>query len=449
MKNLSFQADLDAALAAASDTKRLVIGYDVTPAAAALFLELFPGKKAIIVADNNTWRVSGEQVHQDFVNAGIEMDAPFIFDDPALFAEYSYVDQLDAALATTEAIPIAVGSGTINDLVKLSAHHSDRRYISIATAASMDGYTAYGASITSKGSKQTFDCPAPLAAIADLGVIAKAPDGMNAAGYADLAAKLTAGADWIIADALGIEPVDPPAWQMVQGNLRAWLANPAGVASGDATALENLVAGLMMGGFAMQHLQSSRPASGAEHQFSHLWDMQHHKHEGKSVSHGFKVGIGTLASARLYEFLTLQDFEKLDVDAALAEWPSWNGLTEEITELFSSDEIRDKAYEEQKAKYTHPDELRSQLISLRDNWPVLRQRLQDHLPATDELAAGLRDVGAPFTSEDIGISTQRLRSSYRQALHIRRRFTVLDLADRTGRFSSAMDALFNSSSVLP
>ena len=67
----------------------------------------------------------------------------------------------------SSAIPVAVGSGTINDLTKLAAHQLGRPYIVVATAASMDGYTAYGASITHQGSKQTFDCPAPLAVIAD------------------------------------------------------------------------------------------------------------------------------------------------------------------------------------------------------------------------------------------------------------------------------------------
>ncbi len=53
----------------------------------------------------------------------------------------------------------------------------------------------------------------------------------------------------------------------------------------------------------MQAVQSSRPASGAEHQFSHLWDMEHLRYNGASVSHGFKVGIGTLASTALFEML--------------------------------------------------------------------------------------------------------------------------------------------------
>lgn len=435
---------LEKALAAASDTKYLAIGRNNSAETAKIFRECFPGQKALVVADTRTFRAAGEATVTALKNAGIECELPFIFDDPAIYAEYKYVDALDAALDQTTAIPVAVGSGTINDVTKLSACHKERRYISVATAASMDGYTAYGASITYKGSKQTFDCPAPLAVIADLDVIAAAPEGMNASGYADLLAKLPAGADWIVADALGIEPIDAASWEMVQLNLRDWLSDPAGVASGDPGPLESLVAGLMMGGFAMQHLQSSRPASGAEHQFSHLWDMQNHKYNGKSVSHGFKVGIGTVSSAALYEFLYTQPLNELDVDATVAAWPDWESLAAEINALYDIDEIREKSLSEAKAKYIEAEQLREQLAKLKTVWPELKARLQQHLPSQAELSEKLALVRAPSHCEDIGVSPERLRLSYRQALHIRRRFTVLDVAQRANLFLPAMDKLFES-----
>ena len=85
---------------------------------------------------------------------------------------------------------------------------------------------------------------------------------------------------------------------MVQQRLLAWTGDPDGVKRGDREAIRSLICGLMMSGFAMQATSSSRPASGAEHQFSHLWDMQHHTHEGKSPSHGAKVGVAMVAVAR-------------------------------------------------------------------------------------------------------------------------------------------------------
>ena len=79
------------------------------------------------------------------------------------------------ALREHDAIPVAVGSGTLNDIVKRAAHECERPYMCVATAASMDGYTAFGASITKDGYKQTLTCPAPRAVLADLDVLTAAP----------------------------------------------------------------------------------------------------------------------------------------------------------------------------------------------------------------------------------------------------------------------------------
>src|ERR1700712_2845206 len=103
--------------------------------------------------------------------------------------------------------------------------------------------------------------------------------------------------------------------------LRCRTGDPAGIRRGDHESVRRLTFGLMMGGFAMQRTRTSRVASGAEHQFSHLWDMQHHTFQGKAPSHGFKVGIGTLASVALYEQLLALPLHELDVDRCCAAWP--------------------------------------------------------------------------------------------------------------------------------
>lgn len=387
---------------------------------------------AVVIADPNTFAAAGEAVVAAFRRAGHPCGEPFLFTDPQLYAEYRYVEELISFLRDHEAIPVAVGSGTINDLVKRAAHVTGRQYLAVATAASVDGYTAYGASITHAGSKQTFDCPAPQAIVADLDVLAAAPPLLSAAGYADLQAKVTAGADWLLADALGVEAVEPVAWDLAQGRLREALANPEGVRNGDREAISALTEGLMLGGFAMQWSRTSRPASGAEHQFSHLWDMQHHTHAGQTPSHGFKVGIATLAVARLYEALLEQPLEALDVERCAAAWPDWETVDAELQALFPEPALLAKAREETAAKHVPPGELRDQLHRLRAVWPALRQRLRTQLVPSAELARRLEAVGAPSLPEQIGISADRLRASFRQAYYLRRRFTVLDLAAGTG-----------------
>ena len=313
----------------------------------------------------------------------------------------------------------------------------------------MDGYTAYGASITHRGSKQTFDCPAPRAVLADLDVIALAPPGMNASGYADLLAKSVAGADWILADAAGEEPIDPAAWATVQEFLPSWVDSPGGIARGEPGCLRRLVVGLMMSGFAMQAARTSRPASGADHQFSHLWDMQHHTHDGAAPSHGFKVGIGTLASLGLYEVLLRRDLARLDIDAAVADWPSPERIKVRIAALFGSGELAEKAREETGRSTRPPTSCVRNSFACATAGPRSASGWPGTCGRSENARAMLREAGCPSEPEQIGISRDRLRLSYEQAYYIRRRFTVLDFAMRLGVFASALGELFGPGGAGP
>jgi glycerol-1-phosphate dehydrogenase [NAD(P)+] len=437
------------ALSAARETRRLELGSGVLNRTPEVFRQLFGDKPALLVADTHTFAAAGQAVQGIFRRAGQVCREPFVFTDPKLYAEHKYVTALEEALKGHDAIPVAVGSGTLNDLTKLASHRNGRPYMVVATAASMDGYTAFGASITYQGSKQTFSCPAPTAVVADLDVICAAPEGMNASGYADLLAKVPAGADWVVADGLGVEPIDPTPWAIVQGGLRAAVANPAGVRNRDAEALRQLTEGLMLSGFAMQSSQTSRPASGAEHQFSHLWDMQHHVHEGKTPPHGFKVGIATLAVTGLYEYLLARNLEDLDVASCCARWPSDAEREQRARGLFSQEDLTAVALKESQAKWVDAAALGRQLETLRRVWPELKGRLRQQLVPRGELRNMLLTAGAPVEPEEIGISRARLRASFEQAYFLRRRFTSLDLAERCGLLEPALNALFGPDGPWP
>jgi glycerol-1-phosphate dehydrogenase [NAD(P)+] len=192
----------------------------------------------------------------------------------------------------------------------------------------------------------------------------------------------------------------------------------------------------------MQAARTSRPASGAEHQFSHLWDMQHHTHHGDSPSHGFKVGIGSLASMALYEELLAYDMTTLNVETILAGWPPVDTTSLHVANLFDDEELKHVAISETQAKYPSHQQLEKQLRTLQQTWPDLREKLKSQLIPFDQVQAMLRDAGCPTRPEEIGISRQRLRHSYCQALAIRRRFTVLDLAERTALLEPALERIF-------
>lgn len=439
---------IESALRRTTDTRALAFGVGTLPRAAELFVELFPGRRALVVADLNTWRVAGEEVYRILGEAGIGQDAPCVFADPGLYAEWGYVERLDALLAGTDAVPVAVGSGVINDLAKLASHHNGRRYLVVGTAASMDGYTAYGASITRDGNKQTFDCPAPLGMVFDPAIAAAAPAALSASGYADLIAKIPAGADWMIADVVGSEAIDRFAFDLVQDGLQEALSDPEGVYNGDVKKVEQLAEGLLLSGFAMQAAKSSRPASGMEHQFSHFWDMEDLEFEGKHVSHGFKVGIGTLASTASLELLLAAPIESLDIDACVAKWKSWEETEKEILRIFDGKPgFIDRALTETKNKYVDKEGLRRELTAFKAAWPELKERIRKQIIPFEEVRRRLKLVGAPYEPEQLGVSRARFRDTFAKIPYMRSRFSNIDIAYRCGFMDEWLERLFGKGGI--
>ena len=444
---MSKNPQIAAALAAATDTSAMEIGIDILDRVPQMFVEQFPAKRALIVADENTWRAAGEAVYGYLQSAGVECEEPFIFTDPHLHAEWRFIEILDERLAKSDAIPVSVGSGTINDLCKLCSYHQSRPYMCVATAASVDGYSSFGASITYKNMKQTFTCPAPKAILADVGVMAKAPKEMTAAGYADLAAKIPAGAEWIVADFVGSEPIHDAAWHISQDGLKAALSDPEGVAALKPEAIAPFVEGLMLSGFAMQAARSSRPASCTDHLFSHLWNMRNHTYQGVTPSHGFQVSVGTLMMCAMFDQMYKSDFTQLDVDAAVAAWKSAEEVRHEAEELFAGEAFAELGVTEIMAKYDDKDEVRRQLNLVKANWPDLKAKLQAQCYTFDQMYRSLSIVGAPVKPEDVGISKAQMKSDVPFVRHIRRRYNMMDLGLRAGLLDTWVDGVFGEGGV--
>jgi len=273
--------------------------------------------------------------------------------------------------------------------------------------------------------------------VADVGVLRRAPYALTASGYADLMAKVTGGADWIIADVLGAddEPIHEAAWHMVQDPLAGWLNHPRELREGDAAAFEGLFEGLTIAGLAMQAARSSRPASGCEHMFSHVWEMAGlRKPDGSEPSHGFKVGIGSLAALAAMERVFSTPFTREDIDEAVARYPAWETREAMIRKVFGDGEAGDRVVAESRAKYLEPDALRRRLESIADRFGELRERVDAQLMPWMRMREMLRVAGCPVAPADIGVSHARCGATVIAAQMIRSRYTVLDLAYETGRF---------------
>ena len=303
---------LSAAVRSAATTRDVRIAAGNLGAVPAVLRQTAPAERYVVVADDHTWKVAGKRVASLLASERLAAcDPVMLTGEPRVKPSAETARALAATIKSGAALPIAVGAGVINDLVKYAAELAGMPYVCVPTAASMDGYAASGAALRDDGFKRTFACSAPVAIVADLDVIATAPAAMAGWGYGDLVGKLVAGADWIMADALGVEALNPSPFAMVQNNLAAWLGEPAGVRRGERGALDGLMRGLIMAGLAMQAHGNSRPASGSDHQFAHLWEMEEVAVGGMPVSHGACVGIGCLSMLAAYEWLLRQDLSRI------------------------------------------------------------------------------------------------------------------------------------------
>lgn len=432
-------------LAHADQTRVVEVGRGVLSRAGSIIAENLDadGWPVLVVADERTWTAAGQAVQQSLLDAGVTVADPLIFPGtPALYAAYEHAETIRERLREQGAVGVAVGAGTLNDLVKLASGELEQPYAVFGTAASMDGYTGFGAPMTREGVKVTMPCPAPAVVLFDLDVAAAAPKNMVGSGYGDLSAKIPGGADWILSDAVGWEPMHPLAWQLVQGGVADALADPTGLAAGEPAAYEGLVNGLILSGLSMQVYGGTRPASGAEHYFSHLWELDHLGQTwDPPLSHGFKVAIGTLAMCAFYERFMARDLAALDVDTAVAAWPSWDAIETDIrTRLDGS--LAEHCVKETRTKYLDADGLRRRLTALIESWDEVRAKLQSQLKPARELQTMLRQAGAPHVPDDIGLTAQQVQQTFLSAAYYRSRYSVLDLAREAGWFEELVEEVF-------
>ena len=421
------------AVSRSANVAEVRIGRGVLAEAAALYARHFTGP-ACLMADERGWNAAGPQVEAALTAAGIACRRHIIPARPRPKPTVDLADSFRAVLRPGET-PVAIGSGVMNDVVKHAAFTAGVPYLCVATAASMDGYTSAGAPLSDKGFKITIPCRPARVLLADLDVIAAAPPEMTGWGYGDLSGKVPAGGDWMIADALGIEPIDDVAWPMVQDGLEGWLSQPDRIAAGDRDAVEGLFMGLTLVGLAMEAHGSSRPASGADHQIAHLWEMDDLHHQGERVSHGACVAVGTMATLRMYDWLLSRDH--LTIDPARLSGASLSEKEAEIRRLFGPGEIADRAMSETRLKFVEGADLQARLTRLREIWPALSARLRARLWTADHMAAHLSRAGAPVQGADIGVDDRYLYQSILKARFLRSRYTILDLLDECGLLEQA------------
>ena len=169
---------------------------------------------------------------------------------------------------------VGVGGGTINDICKILAGLTGRPYLIVGTAPSMDGFASDTSSMVVDGLKSSLPTAGARAILGDTDILAAAPGELLAAGLGDMLAKYISLAEWRISAEVNGEYFCPHVANLVRRSLDKCAAAAEGLSRRDPDAVGCVMEGLVLSGLAMGFAGVTRPASGMEHYFSHIWDMR-------------------------------------------------------------------------------------------------------------------------------------------------------------------------------
>lgn len=254
-----------------------------------------------LVADNYTYEAAGRQVEQLLDQAGLAYHKRvFQTETPLVPNEYALGSVL-AAMTSQDDMLLAVGSGTLNDVTKYVSARTGVPYVIAATAPSMDGYASTVAPTILDGFKTTLPAVYPAAIVADVDILKDAPMPMLTAGFGDIIGKFTSLADWRLSHQLNGEYYCPEVAGVIEAAVETCAANAKALAQREPQAIQAMTEALILSGLAMGMVGVSRPASGAEHQMAHYWEMDALRRGEEHPLHGNAVGVGTVLAASLYE----------------------------------------------------------------------------------------------------------------------------------------------------
>ncbi|MEE3258799.1 MAG: iron-containing alcohol dehydrogenase, partial [Candidatus Latescibacterota bacterium] len=369
---------------------------------------------------------------------GIEA-AQYIMEESRPIASDQAVAALLPHLHTATAI-VAIGSGTLNDIAKMAAHQAQLPYAVLATAPSMNGYTSSIAALLADGVKTTQPCNPPLACLADLDLLARAPYRMLAAGLGDLLSKPVSNADWLLARKLNAGTYSTAAADLIKTSADLLDGVAAKLPARDIDAVGKLMASLCLSGLAMNVAGSSAPASGGEHLISHYLDMTHHalgaSHGDAAPAvppndlHGCQVGVATLATAALYEKLLAFDPATIDLEALVARHPPWNEYQASVRQRFGP--LAEAVLPHAQAGYPTGAKLRIRLTRLQAEWDNLQSELRSTLRGVAAIRSELVAAQCPTTFREIGVTPERAQRAISHSKDIRSRYTILHLAAELG-----------------
>jgi glycerol-1-phosphate dehydrogenase [NAD(P)+] len=353
-------------------------------------------------------------------------------------ADFDQVERVFQAVTPGMAL-VALGSGTVTDIVKHAAYLYDQEYggrivyICCPTANSVTAFAANMAVLLKDGVKRTVPSRYPTAIISDLRTLASAPTAMTLAGLGDCSARFVAYGDWYLASALGLVDFYSEAPLALLANLDAVLLAAASAIGQRSHEGEAVVArALLLAGIAQSIANMSAPVSGTEHVISHVLDMiaDHYGH-GLAL-HGAQVGVATLTAAQLYQqFLDTFDPRAVNFDAC---YPADEPLQAHIQQAFApidpSGAMAQECWHDYSQKLALWRHNRSRFVQFCADWQsIYRPKLASLVCSPQTVNAILEQAGAPLTSQQLEppVSQEEYDFAVRNGHFIRARFVLSDL----------------------
>ena len=386
------------------------------------------GPSAALVADARTHEAAGRAVADALRAADFAVDEIIPADrGPAQgpVCDDATRDHVLGRLGGSADVVLAVGSGVVSDLGKWAAFERRLPLITVATAASMNGYTSANVAPTIRGLKSLVRARPPRAVLADLRVVRAAPYELTTAGLGDALAKTVSSADWRLNHLLFGDYYCPASVALTDRIEPLYVDRPEALAAGEPEAVGALLDALMLTGVAMTMAESSAPASGGEHMISHTLDMlssiDGHPHD----LHGRQVGVGTIIASDLYQRLLAIESPEFREPAAGIDEAFWGPLAPVCL-----DEYRRKL-----PRYGQA----ARRIRTGSTWDGLRAELAKMVRPPERIRTCLERAGAATTAADIGCQHSRLLAALLHGHEARSRFTVLDLARVLGVLPAAAE----------
>lgn len=389
------------------------------------FVNKFGAKKPFLLADCNTFAAAGERVCAVLESCKIPY-SKYVFQSENLEPDESSVGSAIMHFDAGCDLIIGIGSGVINDIGKILSNVSGKKYIIVATAPSMDGYASATSSMSMNGLKVSLGSRCADVIIGDTDVLKNAPDHMLKAGLGDMLAKYVSIAEWRIAHIITGEYYCERVAELIRGALKKCVDNAEGLLKREEQAIEAVFEGLVIGGIAMAYAGVSRPASGVEHYFSHVWDMRGLEFGTQVDLHGIQCAMGTLQAIKLYEKIkTLTPNE--ETANAYVEGFSFEAWKEQLRAFLGKSAEPMIAQEAKEQKYDKSKHL-ARFATISENWDEILQILNEELPSYQIMCDILDTIGISRDLQTIGVDSETAKMTFKATKDIRDKYVLSRLA---------------------